>query len=140
MVPKRGHGGSKKVAHGFNCAEEWVRSISNEVALNALVVHGVLPDRTTAGWRPAFDEEFPMAHTDELVVFKDYFFCGFGIPIHPFLHGLIGYYGVSLCNLSPNSVLHVTIFINFYESYLRMLPYFDLFHHFSVSKSEGIRI
>lgn len=129
MALKRGRADSKKAAHGFNHAEEWVRSISDEAVFNALVVHGVLPNRMTTGWRPAFGEEFPTPRTDELVVFKDYFFCGFGVPIHPFVHGLIDYYGVGLCNLSPNSVLHVTIFINFCESYLRILPHFDLFHH-----------
>ena len=54
------------MAHGINCEEELVQSISDEAALNALVVHGVLPDRATIGWRPAFGEEFPTPRTDEL--------------------------------------------------------------------------
>ena len=94
----------------LNRAEEWVESVSNEAALNQLVVHGVLPDRVRAGWHSDRCESFPTPRGDELVVFEDYFYRGFGVPIHPFLHGLIDYYGISLCNLSPNSILHVSIF------------------------------
>jgi hypothetical protein len=49
MAPKRGHGGLKKAAREINHDEEWVRSISNEMTLNNLVVYGVLPDRATDG-------------------------------------------------------------------------------------------
>jgi hypothetical protein len=110
--------------------EEWVWSVSDEVALNALVVDSVLPDRAMTGWRPSFSEEFPTPRTDELVVFEDYFYRGFGVPIDPFLRGLIDFYGISLCNLNLNSILRVAIFINFCEAYLGILPHFDLFCHF----------
>ena len=106
----------------MNHDEEWVRSISNKMVLNNLVVHGALFERETAGWRSAASENFATPHSDELVVFEDYFFHGFGVPIHPFLHGLIDYYGVSLYNLSLNSILHAAIFINQCESYLGILP------------------
>ena len=122
---------------GVNHDEEWVRSINNEVALNALLMDGVLPDRTTAGWRPTFGKEFLTPSTDELVVFEDYFYRGFSVPIHPFLRGLIDYYKIILCNLSPNSILHVAIFINFYEAYLGILPHFDFFRHFFYLKIRG---
>ena len=87
-----------------------MESVSNKAALNQLVVHSVLPDRVMGGWRLAHGESFPTPRGDELVVFEDYFYRGFGVPIHPFLHRLIDYYGISLCNLSPNSILHVSIF------------------------------
>ena len=96
MVPKRNHGGSSRGARELNRAVEWVESISNEVALNQLVVLGVLPDRVTAGWHLAHGESFPTPRGDELVVFEDYFYRGFGVLIRPFLRGLIDYYGISL--------------------------------------------
>ena len=80
---------------------------------------------------------FPHPIPTNWLFFVDYFFRGFGVPIHPFLHGQIDYYGVSLCNLSPNSILHVAIFINLYESYLGILPHFDLFRHFFCLKIKG---
>ena len=78
-----------------------------------------------------------MPHSNELVTFGDYFIRGFGIPIHPFLRGLIDHYGISLCNLSPNSILHVVVFINLCEAYLGILPHFDLFLHFFCLKMRG---
>jgi hypothetical protein len=115
MALKRSHGGSKKAVREINRDEEWVRSVSDETTLNNLVVHGVLLDGAMAGCRLVASEDFPTPRSDKLVVFKDYFFHGFGIPIQPFLRRLIDYYGVSLYNISPNSILHVAIFINLCE-------------------------
>ena len=81
----------------LNRTEEWVSSISDEVALNQLVVDEMLLDRVMAGWRSTRGESFPTPRGDELVVFEDYFYCGFGVLIHP-LHGLFEYYAISLCN------------------------------------------
>ena len=96
----------------------------------------MLLDRVTAGWRPAAGEVFLTPRIDELAMFEDYFFCGFGVPIHPFVRELIAYYGISLCNLGPNSILHVAIF-NLCESYLGIRPHFDQFHHFFCLKVKG---
>ena len=117
-------------------------SVSNEMVLNQLVVYGVLPNRVMAGWRLASSEDFPTPRTDELVVFKDYFSRGFGVPIHTFLRELIAYYGISLCNLGLNSILHVAIFINLCKSYLGIHPHCDLFYHFfcQVKGGTGSRV
>ena len=64
-----------------------------------MVFEGVLHDQATAGWRPAAGEPFLAPDTSELVVFMAYFVRGFGIPAHPFLRKLLGYYGISLCHL-----------------------------------------
>jgi len=73
MAPKKGAGNPKKASAGVNYDEEWVPSLTGEAKLNMMVEAGVLPDRVTAGWRPASGEPFPMPHTDEVVVFEDYF-------------------------------------------------------------------
>ena len=83
MAPKRNHGGSSRAARELNRAEEWVGSISNEVALNRLVEDDVLPDRAMAVWHLAWCKSFLTPHGDELLVFEDYFHCGFCVPIHP---------------------------------------------------------
>jgi len=114
-----------------------VSSISNEVVLSQLVVDGVLPNRVMTGWHPASGESFPTPRGDELVVFEDYFYRGFGVSIHPFLHRLIEYYAISLCNLGPNSILHVSVFIHFCEAYLGIFPHFDLLCHIFCLKSHG---
>lgn len=129
MAPKKGGGSPKKAAAGTS-DKEWVTSIMGETTMNFLVEAGVLTDQATTGWRPAAGEPFPMPNTNELVVFEDFFWPGFGLSAHPFLQDLIEYDGVSLCNLHPNTILHILIFINFCESYLGIQSHFNLFHHF----------
>ena len=78
MAPKKGATKSKKTSPKKVSAkarrdEEWVPSRTKEAELNRLVEASVLPDRATAGWRPALGEPFPTPHSDEVVVFEDYF-------------------------------------------------------------------
>ena len=94
MAPKKGAAKPKKTSPQKASAEirrheEWVMSQIGEVELNRLVEVGILPDRVTTGWRPALGEPYPMPHTDEVVVFEDYFWRGLGFPIHPFLKDLL---------------------------------------------------
>lgn len=95
--------------------------------LEELVVEGVLQDRVTAGWRPAAGEPFPTPDTGELVVFESYFIRGFGIPAHPFLLKLLAFYGITLCHLHPNSILHISLFINLCEVFIGIASHFNLF-------------
>ena len=106
---------------------EWVQSTCSEADINVLVFDGVLPDQATAGWRAAAGERFLTPDTDELVVFESFFVRGFGIPAHPFLRKLVHYYGIALCHLNPNSILHLAIFINLCEAYLGIDAHFNLF-------------
>ena len=117
--------------------EELVPSRIGEAELNRLVEAGVLLDRASAGWRPTLGESFPMPHTDEAVVFEDYFWRGFGFPVHPFMRDLLELWGVTLCNLHPNTILHISIFIHFCEAYLGILPHFNLFRHLFGLKKRG---
>ena len=89
MVPKRGVGNLKKATAGASRDNEWVPSLMGGTELNRMVETGILPNRVTAGWCPADGEPFPMPHTDEVVVFEDYFWHGLGFPVHPFLRDLL---------------------------------------------------
>ena len=86
---------------------------------------------------PDGGQPFPTPHTDEVVVFEDYFWRGLVFPIHPFLRDLLELWVVSLCNLHPNTILHISIFIHFYEAYLGILPHFNLFCHLFWLKKRG---
>ena len=94
MAPKKGAAKSKKARPKKADArasrdEEWVPSRMGEAKLNRLVEAGILSDSVTTGWRPASGEPFPMPHTDEIVVFEDYFWQGLGFLVHPFLRDLL---------------------------------------------------
>jgi hypothetical protein len=43
-------------------------------------------------------------------------------PLHPFVRGLLFYYGLELQNLNPNTVLYIVCFIRLCEAYLGMPP------------------
>ena len=73
MAPKRGGGNPKKAAAGASRDNEWVPSLMGETELNEMVEVGVLPDHVTIGWCPTDGEPYPMPHTDEVIVFEDYF-------------------------------------------------------------------
>ena len=137
MVLKKGVVKPKKASAVASHDEEWVSLRMGEAEINRMVEAGVLPDRVNAGWRPASGEPFPMPHTDEVVVFEDYFWYGLGFPVHPFLRDLLEFWVISLCNLHPNTILHISIFIHFYETYLGVLPHFKLFRHLFWLKKKG---
>ena len=85
MASKRGCGNLKKAVVEASHDKEWVPSLMGETELNEMVEAGILPDCVTAGWRSVDGEPYPMPHIDEIVVFEDYFWCGLGLPVHPFL-------------------------------------------------------
>ena len=89
MAPKRGVGNPKKAATEASCNNEWVPSLMGEAKINRMVEAGILLDHVITRWRPASGEPYPMPHTDEAVVFEDYFWCGLGFPVYPFLRDLL---------------------------------------------------
>jgi hypothetical protein len=78
----------------------------------------MIAEAVIGGWRKSPSENYLDPRLGEIVVFEDFYWCGFGNPCHPFLRKLCEYYKVSICNLHPNSVLAMSIFITLYESYL----------------------
>ena len=42
-----------------------------------------------------------------------------------------------MCNLHPNAILHIVVFIHFCETYLGILPHFNLFRHLFWLKKKG---
>jgi len=118
-------------------ATEWKKSRSITRSLNDLVEKGLLHNQELGGWRAPEGESYPDPRAGEVVVFEDFFKRGFGIPVHPFLQGLLLYYEIGICNLHPNSILLISTFIHLCEAYVRIEPHFDLFRYLFCFRKKG---
>jgi hypothetical protein len=117
--------------------KEWWKSKSTESSINDLVGLAVLHDKELRGWRASESESVPDPRPGEIVVFKDFFKRGFGVPVHPFLQGLCLYYEIGICNLHPNSILLVSTFIHLCEAFGGFLPHFNLFCYLFCLQKKG---
>src|SRR3954463_3132957 len=68
----------------------------------------------------------PTPEPHERVVFLTHFVRGLGFPLHPFVHGLMFYYGLDFHDLAPNFILNISAFIIVWEAFLRIPPHFGL--------------
>jgi len=60
------------------------------------------------------------------------------VPVHPFLHGLLLYYEIGICNLHLNSILLVTTFIHLCDAFVGIKPHFDFFWYLFCLKKKGV--
>ena len=60
------------------------------------------------------------------MVFIPHFVRELGFPLHPFVRGLMFYYGLDFHDLSPNSLLNILAFIVVCEAFLRIPAHFGL--------------
>ena len=56
---------------------------------------------------PDAGQIIPMPEPHERVVFLTHFVRGLGFPLHPFVRGLMFYYGLDFHDLAPNFVLNI---------------------------------
>ena len=75
---------------------------------------------------PAQGQVIPTPRSGERVVFVSHFLRGLGFALHPFVRGLMFYYGLDFHDLAPDSILHVSAFIITCEAFLRIPPHFGL--------------
>jgi hypothetical protein len=75
------------------------------------------------------DESFPRPPIGYRVTFIDHLIRGLSTFIHEFLCGLLFIYGIQLHQLTPNSILHISIFITLCECFLGTHPHWGLWKH-----------
>src|SRR3954463_6455565 len=71
-------------------------------------------------------ESAPTPSKGERVCLVPYLIRGLGFPIHPFLRGLLEFYGLQLHNLMPASILHIAGFVALCELLLGVEAHFAL--------------
>ena len=75
---------------------------------------------------PTAGQIVPTQEPHERVVFLPHFVRGLGFLLHPFVRGIMYYYGIDFHDLSPNSFLNISMFIVVGEAFLRISPHFGL--------------
>ena len=68
----------------------------------------------------------PMPRDGEIVSITSFHRLGHGLPLHPFVRGLIFFYGFHLHDLTLEEILHIVTFITLCEAYLGIAPHFVL--------------
>ena len=91
---------------GSGSQGKWVASSITEKDVKELREAGYLT-MDVAHRLPTKKQVIPTPEPDERVVFIPHFLRGLGFPLHPFVCGLMFYYGLDFHDLASNSFLHI---------------------------------
>jgi hypothetical protein len=88
----------------------------------------VIPEATNViGWRvPPRTEVEPRPKENVVVSFAHFHSFGFGVLMHPLLRWLLYYYGLRLHDLTPQGILHHSVFIMLSEGFLGDPAHYEL--------------
>ncbi|KAK1645330.1 hypothetical protein QYE76_063135 [Lolium multiflorum] len=116
-------------------AAEWERSKISTQDINMLKKLGI-SKKPKALCFPS-EESYPTPPMGYRVSFVDHLIRGLSAPIHPFLRGLLFVYGLQLHHLTPNSILHISIFITLCEAFLGVSPNWALWKRIFFCRRNG---
>ncbi|KAK1683546.1 hypothetical protein QYE76_044394 [Lolium multiflorum] len=116
-------------------AAEWERSKITNQDLNLMKKLGITK-KPKAVCFPS-EESYPSPPMGYRVSFVDHLIRGLSTPIHPFLRGLLYVYGLQLHHLTPNSILHISIFITLCEAFLGVQPNWALWKRIFFCRRNG---
>ena len=105
----------------------WRKSKMSEAAVQELENMKLLQSQVVIQWRAAEGEDRPYEGTFETVIFHDFVERGLAVPVSEFFHALLQFCGIQLHHLTPQSILHLSIFTHLCEAFLGILPHFHLF-------------
>ncbi|KAK1695820.1 hypothetical protein QYE76_012517 [Lolium multiflorum] len=114
---------------------EWERSKITNQDMNLLKKLGI-SKKPKAVCFPS-EESYPTPPMGYRVSFVDHLIRGLSAPIHPFLRGLLFVYGLQLHHLTPNSILHISIFITLCEAFLGVQPNWALWKRIFFCRRNG---
>ncbi|KAK1604285.1 hypothetical protein QYE76_027958, partial [Lolium multiflorum] len=116
-------------------ASEWERSKLSAQDTNLLKKLGL--NKKPNALRFPSEESYPTPPMGYRVSFIDHLIRGLSAPIHPFLRGLLFVYGLQLHHLTPNSILHISIFITLCEAFLGVQPNWALWKRIFFCRRNG---
>ena len=129
MAPKKSAAKGKASSAAEDGAEvqEWKSSKCTDSHLLKLVESHLLQPQNMIHWRRSGGKFFSHEGGNKSVVFLPHVLWGLGFPISDFFRGLLHHWGVQVHHLTPNSILHISIFVHLCEAFLGIEPHFDLF-------------
>jgi hypothetical protein len=98
--------------------------------LKELVDEGLLQKKELTDWKVPSEHWVPYLQLGDIVLFVSFVCAGLRIPDSPFLHCFLRFFAISLNHLTPNGVLHLSVFVHFCEAFLGILPSITLFRYF----------
>ena len=136
-VPMASNAGSSRRLHD-PVRGDWGSCAVSCLHLEHLAKQGYLPTSDLTTTRVGLTsmngqvhiENHPSPREGERVCFISCLLCRLGFPIHPFLRGLLEFYGIQLHNLTPGSILHISGFVALCEIFLGCEPHFDLWRKY----------
>ena len=102
----------------------WKKCKLSEDGIYSLVEDRILQTRAIIQWRSADGEDRPYEGTNEIVLFRSFVERGLAIPTSDFFRSLLHHWKVQLHHLTPNSILHLSIFTHLCEAFLGIQPHF----------------
>ena len=129
MAPKKDKSNVEDEAVA-NLSTGWHKSKMSQAAVQELENMGLLQSQAVIQWCTGEGEDYPFEGTLETILFRDFVECSLVVPMSEFLQALLQFWGIQLHHLTPQSILHLSIFTHFYEAFLGILSHFHLFQHF----------
>ena len=127
MAPKKVQGKAKAGGAADQVETEgWRTSKCSDFHLLGLAEENLLQPREVVHWRKSIGDSVPHEGPNETVIFQSHVLRGLGIPTSDFFRGLLHHWGIQVHHLTPNSILHISIFVHLCEAFLGIEPHFDL--------------
>ena len=112
----------------------WRRSHLNDGDLEVMEASSLILPWVISEWWTALGQGIPFeTRSDEVLVFAPFFERGIGLPLHPFVIGLLHFYGLHPIHTNPNSCSIISNFIHWCEAFAGIPPHFIFFGIYTAS-------
>jgi hypothetical protein len=98
--------------------------------LRELVSDDLIQEKDFADWKIPGQHWIPTPSPDEIVMFISFVRASLCLSASAFLYRFLQYFGICLNHLTPNGVLHLSMFVHLCEPFLGILPSISLFCYF----------
>jgi hypothetical protein len=99
----------------------WPILTTTEDQLRDLVKDGLIQEKDFVDWKVPGQHRVPTPSPGEIVLFISFVQVGLCLLASAFLHRFLQYFRICLNHLTPNGVLHLSMFVHLCEAFLEIL-------------------